>query len=366
MFCRINRDKNNLLSKAYENGDFKKFKNLIKNGHNVNCISKNNCSLISNVLLNENDIDKRKNKLFFNLLLEQDVFLGRIGNEKPLLMICAFKKVGIEYMEILLNKISEINLISERVNCLGKNNCYSLMGSLIVEDSFEKIKLLLRYKPDLKIKGFYHDVVLNELLSRNANPYSKLPVLELLPVFLELGADPNQKCRIDDRSLHVLIDNCVSEDTDGKLFEILIKKGADVNSKNKHGITPMMTAAWHDIGWVIKTLVENNADMNITNNTGRTAAMIATFKESVNTLMDLNDLGADMKIRDHRGFNVAHHIADKCNGLNKYYKFFEKNKGLLLVKNNDGDTVMDIIKTKHPDNYSDINNILKNNNSIEL
>lgn len=56
------------------------------------------------------------------------------------------------------------------------------------------------------------------------------------------------------------------------MIDLLIKNGADVKTKNDHGITPLMFAAKFGDLESVGVLIENGADINARDNDGKTAA----------------------------------------------------------------------------------------------
>jgi len=58
-------------------------------------------------------------------------------------------------------------------------------------------------------------------------------------------------------------------------IEKLIKKGADVNAKNKAGVTALMLAAVNGHTDIVKLLLDKGADVNVKDKDGKTALMYA-------------------------------------------------------------------------------------------
>ena len=59
-----------------------------------------------------------------------------------------------------------------------------------------------------------------------------------------------------------------------KVKELLLK-GAAVNKKDEHSITPLMYAAWSGHAEIVKVLVENGADVNAVDGNGKTVLLLA-------------------------------------------------------------------------------------------
>ena len=70
-----------------------------------------------------------------------------------------------------------------------------------------------------------------------------------------------------------------SENNDTELMELLVKHGADVNSRDAEGFTPLHVAAIHGDMQVVKKLVELKTDVHLTTLDGKDAADLAQLNE---------------------------------------------------------------------------------------
>ena len=81
------------------------------------------------------------------------------------------------------------------------------------------------------------------------------------------------------RSLRfVVFFNCFYTD----VVKLLIKAGAEVNSKNYDGNTALMRSAFHGHANVAKLLIKAGADVNAKNNDGKPAADMVKEREENN------------------------------------------------------------------------------------
>eukprot|EP01117_Protostelium_nocturnum_P010683 TRINITY_DN3846_c0_g1_i1.p1 TRINITY_DN3846_c0_g1~~TRINITY_DN3846_c0_g1_i1.p1 ORF type:complete len:119 (-),score=51.98 TRINITY_DN3846_c0_g1_i1:232-588(-) len=55
------------------------------------------------------------------------------------------------------------------------------------------------------------------------------------------------------------------------VIEYLLSKGADVNAKDKYGITPLLAAVYEDKANAVKVLLANKADASVKGPDGQTA-----------------------------------------------------------------------------------------------
>jgi ankyrin repeat protein len=82
------------------------------------------------------------------------------------------------------------------------------------------------------------------------------------------------------------------------IVEYLLENEANVNAKNKHGRTALISAsAWHPS--IVKLLVRKGANVNVADNRGRTALMQATYFYKLEIINFLINSGADLNIKDN-------------------------------------------------------------------
>ncbi len=83
----------------------------------------------------------------------------------------------------------------------------------------------------------------------------------------------------------------------------LLKKGADINTQNNSGQTPLMYAS--DYTHSVSILLEHGADSNLKDNNGKTALMYHHAPEIIQSLIDA---GAKLNIKDKKGKSAIWHI----------------------------------------------------------
>lgn len=81
----------------------------------------------------------------------------------------------------------------------------------------------------------------------------------------------------------------------------LLKKGADINARNKNGKTGLMCAVFSRNVSVVKELIREGADLNAQDKKGKTALMYAVEEGSAEIVDVLLIAGADLNIQDHDG-----------------------------------------------------------------
>ena len=93
---------------------------------------------------------------------------------------------------------------------------------------------------------------------------------------------------------------------DGELDRVkeLVSGGADVNSKNRMGMTPLVVAALNNRTAVCEFLIANGADLNAKDGQGRTALYLAVERGNKELIELLVKKGADVNVTTGRGENA--------------------------------------------------------------
>ena len=88
---------------------------------------------------------------------------------------------------------------------------------------------------------------------------------------------------------------------DVKQVKLLLDKGADVNTKNKDGVTVLMMASVEGQVDVVKLLLDKGADVNAKNKDGVTALVVAIARGNVDAMRLILDKGADVNAKNKDG-----------------------------------------------------------------
>ena len=159
------------------------------------------------------------------------------------------------------------------VNAKDEFGCTPLHWAALA-DSPEVADFLIAKGADLNVRDGYS---LTPLMNARA-----LPVVELL---IAKGADIHAKVERQGRTkLHM---TCLTGDKD--MADLLIRKGADVNLKDRSGITPLWLAASGGHTDVAELLIAKGADVNASDKRGRTPLTVAKQRkhtEMVNILLE--------------------------------------------------------------------------------
>lgn len=119
----------------------------------------------------------------------------------------------------------------------------------------------------------------------------------------------------------------------------MIKKGVNLNAKNKTRWTALAYAAKYNKLEVVKLLVESGVDVNQKVNTGETSLQIALKSDNFEIAEYLVTKKADVDVKDILGMSA---LAWACkDGNTRIVKFLINNGANVNSKNNNGLTILD-------------------------
>ena len=95
------------------------------------------------------------------------------------------------------------------------------------------------------------------------------------------------------------------------VVELLVRRGAKLDAKDKFGNTPLMIAAIHGHAGAAKTLLSGGADPNCAGPEGITPLMLAAMKGHLQVCRELTRSGADLDARTTRGYTAWHAARDE-------------------------------------------------------
>ena len=141
------------------------------------------------------------------------------------------------------------------------------------------------------------------------------------------------------------------------IVKYLIKKGANVNTRNRKNQMPLHLAVHNAHKEIIKYLVKHGADMNVVEDEGDTPVAWAAYKGQTEIVLLLIELGARIDIQNKAGNTPLHWAAEKgdldvtkvliANGANLTVKNYENNTPLLAATQNGHiETVKFLLKQK--------------------
>lgn len=199
------------LHKAVKNGDIQKIQNLIDKGYNVNSPDPHGITplLYSIEMQNPNIV---------NLLIQNgaDVNVKAKNGEDPLFYAVVTEKPDIAIIQLLVKSGANVN-INDNTG-LGP----LLSWAIISQKSASLINILIQNGADVNAKSKMGYTPLYYALD-----LKKADIVDLL---LQNGANPNFQDHEGKTYLHIT--------SDAELAKILIKYGAKLDIKDKHGRTP--------------------------------------------------------------------------------------------------------------------------------
>ena len=112
---------------------------------------------------------------------------------------------------------------------------------------------------------------------------------EVIKLFLEHGANINSKNKDGETPLHIMAQHRSSYDC----MELLIAEGAKVDAQDNDGWTPLMNAVHHPQAMMRKDVIyglAENSDTSIKNNDGKTAYDIAKENAAFSSMLNLQNI----------------------------------------------------------------------------
>jgi len=192
---------------------------------------------------------------------------------------------------------------------------------------------------------------------REKDHWGKLPVYdaaehgsrETVEYFLSLeGEDVAEK--ID---LNILLHRAAAYNG-VDVVQLLLEKGANVNSRDSSGRTPLGNAVRYYMNrLVMKFLIENGANVNSKDNEGQTPMHYAMYSNHIMLCKEgaeiLLNSGVDVNAQDNQG-NTSIHIMAK-RGSKELVQYLLNNKANINIVNSEGKTPLDtaIINEKKED-----------------
>lgn len=88
----------------------------------------------------------------------------------------------------------------------------------------------------------------------------------------------------------------------------LLDKGADVNTRNHRGETPLISAAHGGHPETVELLLEKKANINAVDNEGNTALMLACCFKQIEVILVLLAKGADVGISNKNGWTPLKYL----------------------------------------------------------
>lgn len=145
----------------------------------------------------------------------------------------------------------------------------------------ERQLVLAQQKPPIIIPALNHYRTMQGL-TENLHKAVKVGDDKLIKSLLDQGANVNARNKSGMTALHYAITKRNS--LSSEIVELLLEYGANINAQNTHGNSPLYLAAQYRRDHLVELLLENGADHTIKNNKGKTALDIAD-RDSVKKIL---------------------------------------------------------------------------------
>ena len=214
----------------------------------------------------------------------------------------------------------------------------------------EYFDLFLKNKADVGLLDSNGNSILHFFIKHCSKKYPIKLFDEIFKTLLDYKIDHNSR---DEEGFDVL--NLMAQYSLDELFPAFFKKikNINVNSFNNNGDNILMHSITlgNDLSQSTKLLIRKKANLDFFNLDGTNALMWSVNFENPSTLKFLMESGANTLSVDKKGNNLMHFLVkiDRFhydNSYNKFYRIILKNNLELLVqKNNEGNSPLDIIKS---------------------
>jgi len=270
------------LHEAARNGDVRMIEQLIDDGMDINCTDGQGWTPLHYAAGWEED-----NVEVVKLLLTKDAHLDAVtrddSEETPLgrSIAAGHRRCAVALLNWGANPNKE-NGFEERPLYWAIANEDKKLVELLIEHGVDVNLGVERGRPPLHVAVMRSDK-------------------ELVETLLEAKANVNARDADGFVPLHLA--------KDPRLFELLIKNGADVNVQHKHG-TLLQSAVVADDKNRVKMLIDNGADVNLSNTVGQSPLHLAAMWDRASMVRILLANGAKPNVQeDEQGWTPLHSAA---------------------------------------------------------
>ncbi|KAJ3449562.1 ankyrin repeat family protein [Anaeramoeba flamelloides] len=164
----------------------------------------------------------------------------------------------------------------------------------------------------------------------------------LIPILLEYGSSVSSRRTFNkSTALHMSASNGHIECCD-----LLIKNGADINSKDRHNNTPLILATKNNHQSAVKFLLENKALVNIVDKEGNTALHYSNKNQNTEISELLLAFKADPHIQNNKGYSPLH-IASKLGNEINILLLLDRGADAYQLDNNKNNSIDLLMKKQY-------------------
>ncbi|MFM2322020.1 MAG: hypothetical protein RLZZ225_173 [Pseudomonadota bacterium] len=182
-------------------------------------------------------------------------------------------------------------------NLEAKNrDSYTVLQLATQHGYVDLVEFLLASGADSMVRDVEGNTLLHLAVSKAHSEIAK----RLIGINADLLEAKNES---GDTALHLAVSN-----NDLKLMDLLLKLGADLETKDGSGDTPLCFATWFTHIDIVKYLVEQGANLEAKDAAGNTPLHIAVLNDNLDIVKYLVEQGADLEAKDAEN-NIPLHLA---------------------------------------------------------
>ena len=203
------------------------------------------------------------------------------------------------------------------------NGSYKTIKVFNPERSFDN---LCQYGSIQELKEIFSKISVNAPFTNSESKETPLMYaaemrwLGIVKALLDIGADVGVKdVNGNTALLYAMVGTGDYSEYAEEITNLLLQKGANLNARDKWGMTPIMYYSWEAIGigirkynpYFLERLIKAGANVNLKDNDGRTALMGATYLMAQILLRN----GADPYIKDNKGKTALDYARERSDGI---------------------------------------------------
>ena len=338
MEIEIDKQMENPLVQSYLDNDIDKFRQLIKEGMNVNCLYNNRFSLIELIIRNQNKVNDLK---FFNTLIENKVKIDPVNGGPNLLFTTLLYKQK-DYFKELIDSGFDVNSYQTQ-----KSSTHYLDPIIFraMTYGYYYTDLLMKKHIDVNVYRNDNETVLNALIKASRDDYTIKQSLDIFQRCIDYGADVNDRGFLGMQPIHSIVCYKLNH-----FFDILLNDNikVELNSRDREGDTALIYSVKYNNFEACELLIKKGANLNIFNKNNESVFLLSAAYHNTKIFDFLLSNNAAKITIDSNNCNILHSIIDYEWNQNDrmiefYVKIVKKHPELLLKKNNDGKTPLDLL-----------------------
>ncbi len=175
------------------------------------------------------------------------------------------------------------------------------MFAAVRSGNLEQIRSYVAQGTPVDIRDPNGSSVLHQATSNGGGGGYSNPAKEIMAYFVNNGLNPDVRDMNEETALHY-VSRRMSDYVDGDRINDLLLFGADINAKNKDGMTPLhFAAAVASKEDQIKIFIAKRANVNAKNKKGEAPLHLAVASGQAKVINALIDAGADMMAETNEG-----------------------------------------------------------------